>query len=138
LIEQGSASISFNEFGDGCVGQLAREPSRGSGLAPIIEEDLLERIVGALSFLAWLFDRIDPTRRLEVTAVAASLVGAQYSGWRTRAEHQASPNSMTLSITSPERPVVDLGELLPRDHLASRAEELGDDLMILLRRKLKG
>jgi hypothetical protein len=121
----------------------ARRPNVRAGgitlLESIIEEDIQERITGMIRFAAQLLDTVDPTNRLTAVAPVAGLAGSLLA-WRTRAEAEASPNSMSIGwgqnlgsaaaqLTPPVR---------SRSQLLQRTDELAEDLTVLLRRKVKG
>lgn len=137
LVEQRTASIAVDEFGSICVGQSALGLTGASGLSSVIEEDLHERIERGLLFVFRALDRLDRGAHLTAIGIAAALSGAHYSGWRTRAEHAASPHSLTIPWSAPECAEVDLGELLPRRLSAVTISSVAEDLLTLLRREMK-
>jgi hypothetical protein len=103
----------------------------------IIEEEVAGTITAGLAYAAWVLDRIDPTQRLSHVVVVASMRGTGFAGWKTRSEHQASPNRSlmrmndepaTVHLTPPHR---------PRSALTSDAEGLTADLITLLRRQVR-
>jgi hypothetical protein len=106
----------------------------------LIEEDVRERIDESLRFAGWVLDTIDPLRRISdvVPVVAISDSGA--SGWKTRAEHAATPNQMTMGRLMGRDP--EPVHLSPaRRHRAALTHEAGaiaDDLTVLLRRQIRG
>jgi hypothetical protein len=113
-----------------------------NGLPALIEEDLALRLRAALGYIAWLLDRIDPTRKLTHVALAARLSGASgYFAWRTRAEHARSPNSGTMAgfgrEDRREQPVLLTPAHRPRAALCMDAVALTEDLLALLRRSWK-
>jgi hypothetical protein len=88
-----------------------------------------------LRFIASVLDRIDPVRRLSDVVPVASITGAMT--WRTRAEHDRSPNSYPVRHSN--EPVV--AWLIParrhRAALGQQAESLVEDLVVLLGRKMR-
>ena len=90
--QQGSLAIRLQAHEDG--------PSRGgfNGLPCIIQEAVQQRIATALGFAASQLELIDRTERITHVAIAVRISGSEYLGWRTRAEHAASPNSMTMGM----------------------------------------
>src|SRR6266540_2399696 len=53
-------------------------------------------------------DRVDSPHRLSDVVPLVGLVGAEYVGWRTRAEHEWSPYSVELGMARPDPMVVAL------------------------------
>lgn len=94
-----------------------------------------DRLERGLSFILAALEQIDPVARLGNIVVVAGLFGAQAYGWRTLAEHQASPNSMSLP-TPPDRIVVALPTLLNVAALRARRLTIVEDLLVLLRREV--
>ena len=89
----------------------------------------------ALAYAEWVLERIDPTQRLTHVAVAASISGAGYFAWRTQGEHDASPNSISMGMSSgQEKEPVTAGR--PRAALRLDRTCLVEDLVVLLRRQM--
>ena len=136
ILSQGSASIEIQASGALVVRQppdIATNPGLGSLV--LIEEGIKEQISRALRFAAVVLDRIDPQGRLSHAAIAASLVDVGYRAWRTRAEHARSPTSIDHLGGSHERVVVHLTPgIRRRSEIAYGADELANDIMVLLRR----
>lgn len=107
----------------------------GFGAFAVIEEDVVRELSSAMAFGAWLLDRIDPTQRVTHVALAASIEASDYMGWRTQAEHDASPNSGTMCMGNASRPTATTDR--PRAALRFQAAELAEDLMVPLRRQMK-
>lgn len=88
-----------------------------------------------LRFTASALDRIDQVRRLSDVVPVVSLQGAMT--WRTRAEHERSPNSYSLRLSN--EPVI--AWLTPaRRHRAALGQEaasIAEDLVALLGRKMR-
>ena len=123
--ERGSILISF------------RVPSE-RGMGVILEEDVSERLRAGLAFSAGLLDQIDSSQRLSRVVVAAHLEGSGFSAWRTRAEHQRSPNQVTYSrgySEVQEEPVHFQPPDQARAALSYDAETITEDLVALLRRQ---
>lgn len=108
----------------------------GYGMFAIIQEDVLRELAAALSFSAWLLDKIDPTQRIAHVALAASIEASDHLGWRTQAEQDASPNSGTMRMNSRQQPPTTSTDR-PRAALRFQAAELAEDLMVSLRRQMK-
>lgn len=95
-------------------------------------EELLQRMLG---FAAWALDRIDPVKRMLDVVPVASLGGALT--WRTRAEHERSPNSFPIRMSN-EPAVVSLTP--PRRHRSALGQDtaaIAQDLVVLLGRSLR-
>ncbi|HEY0628890.1 MAG TPA: DUF4062 domain-containing protein [Sphingomicrobium sp.] len=123
--ERGSILISF------------RVPSE-RGMGVVLEEDISERLRAGLTFSAALLDQIDSAHRLSRVVVAAHLEGSGYSAWRTRAEHQHSPNQVTYTrgfTEEQEEPVHFQPPDQARAALAYDADTITEDLVALLRRQ---
>lgn len=126
--------LSIDEEGS-LVLQLPLDRDR-TGMPAILVEDLHELIGRSLRFSADVLDRVDRVQRLSQVAVAATLLEAGYRGWRTRAEHAASPNNMTMGRMSDEGAPVSLSPPhRPRTALRQQADRLAEDLVVLLRRR---
>jgi hypothetical protein len=135
-LRQSNAFVTVDNRGTIVVGWPAREDTR-HGLPAIIEEDVRDRLERAIRFAGGVLDQIDRQGRLTHVALCAGLLGAGGIGWRTRAEHQASPNSMTmppgLSMGRGAELVVQLDPpVRARTALALEAGSLAEDLVVLL------
>jgi hypothetical protein len=95
-LRQDRAFVTVDSRGTVAVGGPASEDPRAM-LPTIIEEDIRDRLERAIRFTARVLDRFDGQGRLTHLTPIAALVGAGAIGWRTRAEHQANPNSMRIS-----------------------------------------
>ena len=109
----------------------------GFGIFGVIQEDVMRELAAALSFAAWLLDKIDPTQRVTHVALAASIEASDHMGWRTQAEQDASPNSGTMRMASGQKPPTSSTDR-PRAALRFQSAELAEDLMVPLRRQMKG
>ena len=100
----------------------------------IIHEDVHGGILRALRYGAWALDHVDPGGRLSRVAIVAAVTGADYFGWRTRAEHEQSPDQAQVYTGPPPEPV----GLSPPDRaraaLRMNANEIAQDLCVRLRR----
>ena len=113
--------------------ELRSRSSFGGGLA-IIEEIVVRQLIAAVAYADWLLEKIDPTQRLTQVAVAASIDAADFLGWRTQAEDDASPGSGPMRMGRDE----DLAPIsVDRRRAALRYETraLAEDLMVPLRRQ---
>lgn len=136
-LEQETASIVLTEDGTVVVSVPAMRSGRESSFLPtIIEEDMRGTLEAALGFIHWLLDDVDPLRRVSHVVVLGAIEGGSMAGWRTRAEHAASPNSMTMSmhqrdlVVVPEEPTV-----RPRAQLNANLDQIVDDLLARFRRE---
>ncbi len=139
VLEQRDAAIRVDGHGSVVVAQNARENqgSSGFGLPVLLEEHLADRLRGALGFILETLGEIDPVARLGQVVIVCGLLGAQACGWRTLEEHRASPNSMTMSMP-PDRIVVTIPRLLSRAAFKARGAEVAQDLLVLLRQRVRG
>jgi hypothetical protein len=136
LIEQRGASVHVDEHGAvRVICPLARPTSDSwggfSGLV-VIEEDVRAAIERALRFSAAVLDRLDKERRVTHVVVGAGLLSAGHRAWRTRREHEQSPNTISGFMDSPAQVVVQLDPPgAPRADLRKRAAATAEDLTIL-------
>lgn len=138
VIEQEHASILLDQLGTVRItAPLERSRSRrelgSAGVA--IQEDIEELVQRMLRFAGWVLDRVDPVRRISDVVPIAALHGALT--WRTRAEHEQSPNSYRVRLST-EPGVVHLAP--PRRQRAALVQDavvLAEDLTALLGRKLR-
>ncbi len=140
LEQDRGARIKLGEDGSILL-RLPLERSEGSrrngfGMFAVIQEDVMRELAAALSFGAWLLDRIDSTQRLTHVALAVSIEASDHMGWRTQAEQDASPNSGTMRMGSGQNPPTSSTDR-PRAALRFQAAELAEDLMVPLRRQMK-
>lgn len=133
IIDQGEGAIVLDEQGSVCV---VMPIEREGPMAAIIEEDVREAIERALRFIGGVLDRIDGVDRLSHVAVTVSILGAGYFGWRTRREHEASPNTMQMNMHGDEhfRPINLTPPHRPRAALRQDTAAIAQDLTVLLRR----
>ncbi|WP_448670982.1 hypothetical protein [Pseudoxanthomonas mexicana] len=133
------AKIVLWPSGDSLIQLPADRPSRGMGFPTLIEEDVSALVAGALDYAAWLLGQIDPTERISHIALAARVVGGSAFGWRTAAEHAASPNSGTVMMFGQEEQRDAAIRLTPphmvRQALAMNRARIVEDLIVLLRRQ---
>ncbi len=130
------ASLRLNEQG-AVVLKLPIETSearRSASMPALIEEHVQSRIAAALGYGAWVLDHIDPTQKLSTVALAARLEGAEHLAWRTRAEQDASPNSVSMSGFH-GRETLGVTLSLPRPALRLDRAKLVEDILVPLRRE---
>lgn len=137
LLEQPQASLLVDSFGSARLTLPATEPR--AGLPVLLEEDVADRLVRSLRLTAWILDRIDAVRRLSHVAPTVALLSAAYLGWRTRAEHAESPNSVQMPMSVGDRVVVGLTPAVrPRSALTYEGREMTEDFVALLRGAYRG
>lgn len=136
-VRQSRAEVTVDESGGVRVSRLARrEQDRGHLAIPsLIEEDVSDAIQQALGFVAWLYDRLDPTGRLSDVVAAADITDATYMPWRTRAEQESSPNAAAVGMGRTSGPVLLTPARRHRQALRHDAERIASDLTVLLRRR---
>jgi hypothetical protein len=139
VLEQDLGSVLIDQMGTIRIVQPGRAERTGTRyeLPVIIEEDIAERLQRALRFAGWALDHMDPVKRIS-DVVPLAILHRGGSGWRTRAEHEANPTSMTFP--QGQDPVV--VHLTPaRRHRAALTQDvpaLTEDLTVLLRREVMG
>jgi Domain of unknown function (DUF4062) len=154
VLRQRAAAVGLSQLGDIRIDQLARRaadrhrgtelPSQVSGLPyqipelpALIEEEVTAGLAAALQFADWLLGRVDPLRRLTDVVPLASVVGAGYLPWRTRAEHAASPGTGTMGRGTDDATVGLTPARRHRQALVHDADRMAEDLAALLRREFR-
>lgn len=129
----------LDEMGTVMVAQPAVAPhGLGTALSAIIQEDVAELIERALAFAGSVLDRLDQPHRITEVLPLAALLGAAATPWRTRAEHQASPNQASINPFQASDPLVQLADrLVQRATIQSDARRIAEDLTELLRRQFR-
>lgn len=136
-IEQTAGQVLFDADGTIVVAQQA-ETSEGH-LPMIVQEDVVERIEGALAYAVRTLDRIDPTGRCTDVAVVAALAKVGYSGWVTRSQRAADPDRLSMNVQAPELEPVSLRPPTRRRRaLVAERRVLAEDLTELLRQAALG
>jgi len=136
-IDQDKNSVLLDQLGTiRLVLSLEPQDDQRVGLAGVaIQEDVKECLQKALKFAGSLLDHVDPLRRISDIVIVAALQGALT--WRTRAEHQRSPNSYSVRLLA-DAAVVHLTPA--RRHRAALIQDTGtlaEDLTVLLGRRLR-
>lgn len=141
IVEQpgGAASVRVDELGTVQLVVPARNQDKSGsyGFQSLIEEDVLHKISQALLFSGWLLDEIDVVTRLSDIVIVAGLSGANYMGWQTRADAAASGGSVKLGNAG-EWICVQLSP--PRRNRAALLMDtarIAEDIVTLLRRKMR-
>jgi hypothetical protein len=136
-ISQERASLLLDEQGSIRIVQPAATQDERAALSALIQEEVVERTERSLRFAGWVLDQVDGPRRLTDVVPIAGILNASYMPWRTRREHELSPNSATMSQAG-ERIVVNLAPLSrKRATLLNDAPSIAEDLMVLLRRQMR-
>lgn len=140
LTQEHGARIQLGEDGSILL-RLQLDQTEGSrrngfGMSAIIEEEVMRELATALSFSAWVLDKIDPTQRVTHIALASLIEASDYMGWRTQSEQDASPNSGTMRMSSGQQPPTSFADR-PRAALRFQSAELAEDLLVPLRRQMK-
>jgi hypothetical protein len=133
------SSIRLNEQGALSL-RLPLEEAGGDrgagfgGMMVVIEEAIEKQLATGLAYGSATIEHIDPTQRLTHVAIAAYISGAEYRAWRTRAQNQASPNSMQVDPTggTGRRPVT---IVVPRAALRLDRRAVVEDLLVPIRRQ---
>lgn len=131
--------IKLWENGDVYLQTALDRADRGMGMSVIIQETVEERLEASLAFAAWLLGKIDPTERITHVVPAVRLTGGGAFAWRTRAEHAANPNSVSMTMFGREEErdeaVLLTPPHMPRPALTVNAARIIEDLVVLLRRR---
>ncbi|MGH3699659.1 MAG: DUF4062 domain-containing protein [Pseudonocardiaceae bacterium] len=135
---QGSGLVALDEAANLLVVQPALENNNSrSGITSLIEDAITERITHAIRFCARVLDHVDPAQRISHIAPVTTLRGAEYLPWRTRAEHERSPNQATMGFGSAEHVVVLSPPVRRRAALLHDTQRMAEDFTVRLRRKVK-
>jgi hypothetical protein len=135
LKQDSHAAVTLDERGDLAVTLPVKSVSEH--VSVIIDELVANAFDRGLGYASHVLDQIDGTQRLSRIVIAATLSNAS-GAWRTRAEHAASPNSVSWGggFGNEQRHPV---HLQPPDRaraaLKFERERLVEDLTALLRRQ---
>ncbi len=135
----GSGLVALDEAANLLVVQPALENNNWrSGIPSLIEEAVTERITHAIRFCARVLDHVDSAQRISHVASVAALRGAGHLPWRTRLEHERSPNQATMGFGSAEHVVVALSPpVRRRAALLHDTQRMAEDFTVRLRREVK-
>lgn len=135
----GSGLIALDEAANLLVVQPALESNnRRSDIPSMIEETITERITRAIRFCARVLDHVDSAQRISHVAPVAALLGTGYLPWRTRAEHERSPNEATRGLGSDKLVIVALSPpVRRRAALRHDTQRMAEDFTVRLRRDVK-
>lgn len=139
LKQEGGAHIQLDEDGSLLLCVPIHGPSRsegrGFGLSVLLEEHVCDALKLAFGFANWILEHVDATQRITHVGIAIRVDAGDYFGWRTIAEHETSPNSMSIGMGTQGRPPVEIDK--PRVALAYEAKQMAEDLTVRLRRQWK-
>lgn len=133
LAQERGSQVELDQRGEFRL-TLLLERERSAGMPVLLQEDVQTALDTGLAYAAAVVDRVDPTDRLVRMAVAVRIDGGEYQAWRTRAEHDASPNSVSLGHSAgaehgPETLV------MTRAALRMNRAHAVEDLLVPLRRQ---
>ncbi len=134
IVAQDSRFTRLDEYGT--ITYVTMLPKTGF-LSVIVEEDVTKEIAQFIEFSKNTLNHIDDSFRLSHCGLAALLLNASYSDWKTRSQQQKDPNtsSVPLVMSSGQvKPVALSPPTFRRTDLNSRKTELVEDLTIKLRR----
>ncbi len=136
VLRQASAEVVIDELGSvATVAPIWRKSQRDHRLMlAIIQEDLVAQIENALAFANEAVEFLDQRHRLSHFAPVVRLMGAEYFGWQTRAQHDQSSNSAAVRLGGGIRPVSLVPPHRPRAALRFDARRVAEDLVALLKR----
>lgn len=140
LRQERGASVRLDEQGAMLLRMPLDEESRGRGgfdmgtMMVVLEDAVQQRLTTCIGFAAAAIERIDPTQRLTDVAIATRISGVEHRAWRTRAQHAASPTSVTIDVvrSGSREPVVTVQR---RASLRLDRTRLIEDLLVPLRRQ---
>jgi hypothetical protein len=140
FLEQiGGSRIQLDEQGSLLFRQpvdQAKSRERSGFMLAIIEETVHDQLNSVIGYASWVLDHIDNTQRLTHAAVATTIEGSNYLGWRTQAEQDASPHSGHVRMNTGDLQTSICVDL-PRTALRFSGQELAEDLMVRLRRQYR-
>ena len=135
VLIQESRFVRLTEYGS--ISYAAILPPPEFGLSAIVEEDVREEIDRFIRFTNEVLSHIDNSNRLSHCVIAALLLNADYSDWRTRSTHAQNPHPMTVPrmMAPPMQPVTLAPPTRIRAELRSQRTQLAEDMTIQLRRE---
>ncbi|QZD86122.1 DUF4062 domain-containing protein [Qipengyuania psychrotolerans] len=112
-----------------------------SGIPCVIIEDVEEAVRRCFLLASDVLDLIDSAHKLSRFVIAMRASDLEYAAWRTRAEHAASPNSVTHAAFfagGEPRPVTLSPADIPRAAIGYDASMMAEDFAALLQREAAG
>lgn len=140
ILRQREKSIQLDEMGTIVMTApaIAPPPTFSGSVPAMIEDDVRDQLTRSFRFAAQVLDHIDPVARASDVLPDAGLLNPGGIPWRTRAEHQASPNTASLNPFARDQVVVNLNPpLRSRAVLARDAREIAADLTELIAREVR-
>lgn len=139
VLTQEGTTIQLDGLGTMAISkEWATAHDRSYSPSALIEEDVVDQIETMLRFAADLLEKIDPRHRLEEIAVVAFQESGGYLGWTTRAEHGRDSRIASFSGSSESSPVHLTPLTRARAALTHQARGIAEDLMVLIRRQVRG
>jgi hypothetical protein len=141
VIRQGGSSMTLDpEGGIVLTRPIWRRRAELGGLRAVIDEDVRDDLAEVMRLGSRVLERVDGNGSIRTVVPVVVLAGATSGSWRTRAEHLANPNSMTMNITlgrtAGDRAIARLRPPgLARGTLVEESGAIAADLTILLRRE---
>ena len=135
ILRQKGLELRLTE--EGSLVFMGELPPSSGHLPVVIEEDVLAMVETFIRFGAEVLSYIDGTNRLSHCAIALTLRNAQYRAWRTRKEHNMSPDSGSMPYQPSVVPVYMSPPEFPRATMNLSGEDIALDLMVKLRRQFK-
>jgi hypothetical protein len=137
VLMQPDQSVGIAETGTLRLVANVRTPD--AGMPVIIEENVRHIIERFLRFADAVLESVDPVHRITHVALAARILDAGDLTWRTRAEHDRSPNSVAMNMFGDqEREAVHLSPPhRTRAALHQNISDLVDDLTVKMRRQFQ-
>ena len=137
-ISQNGAKIVLDELGTIAVSTDWDRSPHGHGPSAIIEEEVVDQIESTIRFVAALLDELDPTHRLSEVAVLAHQTSGGFLGWQTRSEASVRSGGIGMSGSSSPETVGLKPPTRARAALTHEARAMAEDLMVLIRRQIRG
>jgi hypothetical protein len=140
-LRQAHAGIMLDQAGSLRISTFLRPSGEGrrTEIPAIIHEDVQRFVGSAVRYGGWVFDYIDPIRRLTDVVILVHLAGAGWMPWRTRSEHETNPSSGSMGLTGDG---ASTAELTPpqrhRQALTHDADHIAEDLTVMLARGRQG
>jgi hypothetical protein len=137
MLQGQTGAVSIDQLGTIRMTHPASQPGPLGHIPAVLEEDLDEMLSRDLRFAGEVLDRVDERGRLSsvVPMVGLVLGGA---GFRTRAEHAASPNAMTMPRTMGLVTVTLTPASRPRAALLHDTTAIVEDIVALLKDAVHG
>lgn len=139
VISQRGAKVILDELGTIAVSiDWDRSQQGYAGPSALIEEDVVDQIESMIRFVGALLDELDSTHRLSEVAVLAHQSSGGFLGWQTRAEASKKSGGISMSGVSSPEPVGLKPPTRARAALTHEARAIAEDLMVLIRRQVRG